>query len=53
MSCVGEKNKLLGFGLGLDPDPAYQGDTKRKLFSLAEIYTLPSVILKFLCNWHS
>uniref|UniRef100_A0A8C4NNP6 adenylate cyclase n=1 Tax=Eptatretus burgeri TaxID=7764 RepID=A0A8C4NNP6_EPTBU len=28
-----------------DPDPAYQGDTKRKLFSLAEVCALPSVVL--------
>ena len=35
----------LGFGEGPDPDPAYQWDTKRKVFSLAEVCTPPSVIV--------
>ena len=29
---------------GLDKEPAYQWDTKRKLFSLAEVCTPPSAI---------
>ena len=33
------------FGSGLDPDPAYQWDTKRQLFSLAEVHALPSAVL--------
>ena len=33
------------FGSGPDPDPAYQWDTKRKLFSLAEVCALPSDVL--------
>ena len=33
------------FGSGPDADLAYQWDTKNKLFSLAEVFALPSAIL--------
>ena len=45
--CTGwecEKYKLIRF-FGEDPDPAYQWDTKRKLFSLMEVHTPPSAVL--------
>ena len=42
-------DELLDFGSGPDPDPAYQWDTKCKLFSLAELCALPSVVL-FVCE---
>ena len=34
-----------GSGPDPDPDPAYQWDTKRNLFSLAEVYALLSTIV--------
>ena len=50
MSQFGDENKLIRFWCvtkmnGPDVDPAYQCDTKRKLFSLAEVCALPSAIL--------
>ena len=35
------------FALRKDPDPAYQWDTKHKLFSLAEVCALPSGVLVY------
>ena len=39
-SWVGARTSGFDFGLGLDPDPTYQWDTKRKLFSLADVCAL-------------
>ena len=33
------------FGSGPNPDPAYQWDTKCKLFNLAEVCALPNAVL--------
>ena len=38
------------FGSGLNPDPANQWDTKCKLFSMAEVCTLPSAVLVPECS---
>ena len=35
----------LDFVLGPNADQAYQWDTKRKLFSLVEVWALPSAVL--------
>ena len=35
----------LYFDEDLDADPAHQWDTKRKLFSMAEVYGPPSAVL--------
>ena len=45
--CVGKVTTTSQFdsGSGPNPNPAYQWDTKRKLFSLAEVCTLPSETL--------
>ena len=47
MSWVSDTNKPIRFesGSDSDTDPAYQWDTKRKLFSLVEVYTLLSAVL--------
>ena len=37
------------FGLGPDADPAYQCDTKRKLFSAAEVCALTSAVPFWVC----
>ena len=44
---VGSATRMNWFDFGEDPDPdlAYQWDTKVKLFSLAEVCTLPSAVL--------
>ena len=39
------RTNRLEFGEGPDQDPAYQWDTKCKLFSLVEVCALPSVVL--------
>ena len=39
------RTSQLDFGSGPDADPAYQWDTKHKLFSLAEVGGLPSAVL--------
>ena len=39
------RTSWLDFGSGPDGDPAYQWDTKHKLFSLAEVCALPSALL--------
>ena len=44
MSCFDDKNKQIRY-IYLDPDPAYQYDTKCKLFSLVEVLALLSAIL--------
>ena len=36
------------FALGLDADLAYQWDTKRKLFSLAEVYALLNAVKSYI-----
>ena len=38
------RTRRLDFGSGPDPDPAYQWDTKRKLFSLVEVCVLRSAV---------
>ena len=35
----------LDLGSGLDADPAYQWDTKHKLFNLVEVCALPSAVI--------
>ena len=45
--CVGEATRTSSFDFdsGLDPDPDFRCNTKRKLFSIAEVRTPPSTIL--------
>ena len=45
------RTSQLDFSLGLDPDPAYQWDTERNMFSLAEVRALPSAILVSYCSY--
>ena len=39
------RTSQLGIVSSPDPDPAYQWDTKRKLFNLAEVCAQPSTVL--------
>ena len=39
------RTSQLDFGSGPNPDAAYQWDTKRELFSLAEVCALPSAVV--------
>ena len=51
IGCVKNTNRL-DFDEYPDPDPAYQWDTKRKLFSLAEVSALPSAVLCYYYKKH-
>ena len=42
------RTSRLDFGSAPDSDPAHRCDTKRKLFSLAEVCAPPSAVLVFL-----
>ena len=39
------RTSRLDFGLDTDPDPVYQWDTKRKLFTLAQVCARPSAVI--------
>ena len=40
------------FGSRPNPDPAYQWDTKRKLFSLADVCAPPYAVIVHFCVFH-
>ena len=46
------RTNRLDFGSVLDPDPADQWDTKRKLFRLAEVRALPRGVLVLNASEH-